>query len=87
VNHVVLDDAVEDVAANEAKLTINGRSGTLDKRPVFGFVVRGILMGVVKVSDGNYNWLADMICEVQVLKSYQSSGSSTGKAGHMPIER
>jgi hypothetical protein len=55
MNNVVLNDAMEDVAANEAKFTIDGRSGTLDESPVVGLVVRSILVGVVKVSDRNYN--------------------------------
>jgi hypothetical protein len=55
MNNVVLNDAMEDVAANEAKFTIDGRSGTLNESPVVGLVVRSILVGVVKVSDRNYN--------------------------------
>lgn len=49
VNDVVLDDSVEDVAANEAEFTVNGGKRTLDKSPLVGLVVRSILVGVVQV--------------------------------------
>lgn len=49
VNDVVLDDAVEDVAADEAEFTINGRKRALDKGPLVGLVVGRILVGVVQV--------------------------------------
>lgn len=58
VNNVVLDNTVEDVTADEAELTIDGRSSALDKSPVLGFVVGRILMGVVKVCNSNCNWSA-----------------------------
>lgn len=53
VNNVVLDDAVEDVATNEAKLAINSGKSTLDKRPGVRIVVRSLWVGVVQVGDGN----------------------------------
>jgi hypothetical protein len=87
MNNVVLNDAMEDVAANEAKFTIDGRSGTLNESPVVGLVVRSILVGVVKVSDRNYNKSAREFSKVESWESYRSSGSSTGKAGHMQAER
>ena len=53
MNHVILNDTVEDVATDEAEVTINGGSCALDESPVLGFVVRGLGVSVVKVSDGN----------------------------------
>lgn len=53
VNNVVLNNAVEDVAADPAKLTIDSRHSALDERPVLGLVVSGILMRVVQVGDSD----------------------------------
>jgi hypothetical protein len=53
VNNVVLNDAVEDVAANEAEFTVNGRKGTLDESPLVCLVVRRLGMSVMQVGDGN----------------------------------
>ena len=55
VHNVVLDDAMEHVAADEAKVTVDGGGGALDESPVLGLVMRGLLVGVVKIGDGNYN--------------------------------
>jgi hypothetical protein len=54
VDHVVLNDAVEEVAADEAKLAVDGGQSSLDKGPVLGIIVRHIDVGVVQVGDGNY---------------------------------
>lgn len=53
VNNVVLDDAVEQVATNEAKLSVHGCEGALDKGPVLSLVVRHLHVSVVEVSDGD----------------------------------
>lgn len=53
VDNVVLNDAVENVTADEAKVTVHGGGSTLDKSPLVGLVVRGLWVGVVKVGDGN----------------------------------
>jgi histidinol phosphatase-like PHP family hydrolase len=50
---MVLNDAVEDVAANEAKFTVNSRKGTLDESPLVCLVVRRLGMSVVQVGNGN----------------------------------
>ena len=50
---MVLNNAVEDVAADPAKLTINSRHGALHERPVVSLVVSSILVGVVQVGDGD----------------------------------
>jgi hypothetical protein len=49
VHDVVLDDSVEDVAADEAEFTINGGKRALDESPLVGLVMRSILVGVVQV--------------------------------------
>jgi hypothetical protein len=53
VNNVVLNNAVEEVAADKAKLAVNSGQSTLDKGPVLGIIVRHLHVSVVKVSDGN----------------------------------
>ena len=53
MNDVVLDDAVEEVTAGEAKVPINGGQSALDKGPVLGIVVGDLHVGVVQVGDGN----------------------------------
>ena len=53
MDDVVLDDAVEDVAADETEFAIDSGSSALDEAPLIGFVVRGILVGVVEVRDGD----------------------------------
>lgn len=54
VHDVVFDDAVEDVAADEAELAINGGHCALDKRPAVCVVVRRLLVRVVEVRDCDY---------------------------------
>lgn len=53
VDNVCLDDAVEEISANEAKVTINGRESTLDKGPVLGIKMREVGMCVMKVGNGD----------------------------------
>jgi hypothetical protein len=55
VHNVVLDDAMEHVAADEAKVTVDGGGSALDESPILGLVMRGLLVGVVKIGDSNYN--------------------------------
>lgn len=52
-----LDDAVEEVLADPAELTIDSSQSTLDEGPVLGVVVRNLNVSVVEVSNGNYNSL------------------------------
>lgn len=47
VNNVVLNDAVEQVAADEAKFSVHSCEGALDKGPVVGLVVRHLHVSVV----------------------------------------
>lgn len=54
VNDVRLDDAVEEVAADEAKVAVDGREGALDEGPVLGVEVGKVGVGVVEVGDGDY---------------------------------
>lgn len=53
VDDVVLNDTVEDVATNEAKVAVDCGSSALDESPVVGLVVRRLLVCVVKVGDGD----------------------------------
>lgn len=54
VKDVSLDDSMEDVAADKAEVTVNGRCGTAGEVPHFWLVVRETGVGVLKVGDGNY---------------------------------
>lgn len=53
VEDVGLDDTVEEVAANEAELTVDGRSGTSGEGPRIAAVVRKRGISVLEVSDGD----------------------------------
>lgn len=55
VNNVGVDDAVEDVTTNEAKVTVDSCEGSSHESPALAIVVRDIFMSMVKVRDGNYN--------------------------------
>jgi hypothetical protein len=46
---------MEHVAADEAKVTVDGGGSALDESPILGLVMRGLLVGVVKIGDSNYN--------------------------------
>lgn len=52
---VGLDDAVQQVAADETKLAVDGRGGALDKGPLLAGVVGQGRVGVLQESDGNWN--------------------------------
>lgn len=54
VKDVGLDDAVEEMAADESHLAVNGSSGATDKVPLLVGVVRKGRVGVLKESNGNY---------------------------------
>lgn len=53
VQDVCLNDTVEEVAADETELAVDGRSGTLDESPLLTSVVRQGRIGVLKEGDGN----------------------------------
>lgn len=53
VQNVGLDDAVEDVTADEAEVAINSGSGAAGEVPHFGLVVREGGVGVLEVGDGD----------------------------------
>lgn len=48
-----LDDAVEEVAADETKVAVDGREGALDEGPVVGVEVGEVGVRVVEVRDGH----------------------------------
>lgn len=53
VKDVSLNDAVEQVSANKAHLTINSSSSSTDKIPLLGGVVRQSWVSVLEEGDGN----------------------------------
>jgi hypothetical protein len=53
VQHVGLNDAVEDVAADEAEVTVDGCSGATSEVPDFGLVVGEGGIGVLEEGDGD----------------------------------
>lgn len=61
VQNVGLDDTVEQVATDEAKLTVDGCSGALDKGPLLAGVVRQGRVGVLEEGDSD--------CEVRKIVS------------------
>lgn len=54
VYNVVLDDAVEEMAANESELAIHGSKSSLNKGPAAGIKVRNFHVGMVKICNSNY---------------------------------
>lgn len=54
VEDVGLDDAVEEVTADEAKLTVDGRGRATGEVPRLASVVRERRVGVLKVGDGDW---------------------------------
>ena len=57
VEDVGLDDAVEEVAADEAHLAVDGCCGAADKVPLFGSVVGERWVGVLEEGDGDCSLL------------------------------
>ena len=53
MNNVVLDDAVEEMASSEAKVSVHGGQSALDEGPGLGIVVGDLHVGVVQIGDGN----------------------------------
>lgn len=53
VDNVLLNDTVEQVLANEAKLTVNSSESALDVGPALVGVVRNLGVVVVEVGDGD----------------------------------
>lgn len=53
VQNVRLDDAVQELAANEAHLAVDGGSGATNEVPLLVGVVRQSRVGVLKEGDGN----------------------------------
>lgn len=54
VDDVGLDDPVEEISADEAKVAVDGGEGALDVGPVVGVKVGELGVGVVEVGNGNY---------------------------------
>ncbi len=53
MDHVVLDNVVEEVAADKAKVTVDGGQSALDKGPALSLKVGDVGVGVVQVGDGD----------------------------------
>ena len=53
VDHMVIDDLVEEVTANEASGAVNGSESSLRVSPGFRSVVSNLGVSVLKVSDSN----------------------------------
>lgn len=53
VNNVGIDDTVEDVATNETEIAIDSCESSRDEGPPLTIVMRKILVGMVKVRNGN----------------------------------
>lgn len=53
VEHVGLDDAVEELAADEAHLAVDGGGGAADEVPLLRVVVGEGGIGVLEVGDGD----------------------------------
>lgn len=58
VQHVRLDDAVEDVAPDEAEFAVDGRGGAADVVPGLARVMGEGWVGVLEIGDGNW-WRLD----------------------------
>lgn len=59
VQDVSLNDAVEDVTADKAKVTVNGGGGTAGKVPHFRLIVGKSRVGVLEEGDGDCKVSAD----------------------------
>jgi hypothetical protein len=55
VNDMGVDDTVEQVAADEAKVSVSGCERTLDEGPVLGIIMRQLRVVVVQVGDSDYS--------------------------------
>ena len=74
VDDVVLDDAVEKVTANEAKLPVDRGEGALNEGPAARLVVRDLEVSVVQVGDGHCNLLVNHISKLKIsIRSYSPS--------------
>jgi hypothetical protein len=75
VKNVGFDDAVEESAADEAKFSVNGCSGTTNIVPASGGVVRKRRICVLEI--GNGNWDLSVHCQGFLSlpgNTYQASG-------------
>ena len=61
VNNVKLDDAVEQLTADETKVSVNSGQSTLLESPGALLEVRGLAVVVVKVSNGDCASLATIL--------------------------
>jgi hypothetical protein len=80
VEDVRLDDAVQERAANEAELAVDGGGGAASVGPGLGIVVGKRGVGVLEEGDGDYGWLVRVSLESNrcTVETYQASGSPRG---------
>jgi hypothetical protein len=83
VKNVGLDDAVEDVATDEAEVTVNCSSCSTSEIPGLRLVVGEGGVGVLKESDGNYICKSAKTCSMPQERwtrgAYRASGLPRGK--------
>lgn len=53
VNNVVLNDAMEEMASDEAEVSVHCCKGTLDESPMLCLKMRHVGMGMVQIGDGD----------------------------------
>ena len=53
MNDVVLNDAMENVAADEAEITVDSGCGALEESPLVGFVVGSLRVSVMKIRNSD----------------------------------
>lgn len=53
MNDVIIDDVVEQMAADKTKVAVDRGQGALNEGPALGLKVRDIRVGVVEIGDGN----------------------------------
>jgi hypothetical protein len=79
VNNVELDDTVEQLTADKAKVSVNSGQSTLLESPCALLEVLGLVVVVVEVSNGNYMSLAVILGNAmsekkKKKKTYRASG-------------
>lgn len=79
VDDVVLNDTVEDVATDEAKVAVNSGSSALDEGPVLSLVVRCVLVCVVKVGDSDNPVVHPKVRETVCQESGRCADAPRGK--------
>lgn len=80
VDDVLVNDAVEEVAADEAKVAVDGGEGALDVGPALGVKVGDVGVVVVEVGDGDWGVRVSCFFFGGAKKTYRASGEPTCRA-------